>query len=130
MSTARDREACGFLMRRVSIWGRSSCLRSRPTVLGEVTIGKVSTLPPEHRCIEFEPVARASGCPSWASISQANCQRVRDMRVLITGAAGRIGTEMVDVLAQAHDIRLIDRVPVSAHHSIVADLADARVRNL
>jgi NAD+ dependent glucose-6-phosphate dehydrogenase len=52
------------------------------------------------------------------------------MRVLITGAAGRIGTEMVDVLAQAHDVRLIDRVPVSGHNSIVADLADARVRSL
>lgn len=52
------------------------------------------------------------------------------MRVVITGAAGRIGSEMVDELAQAHELRLIDRVPMAGHDSIVADLAEARDRNL
>lgn len=52
------------------------------------------------------------------------------MRVVITGAAGRIGREMVDELAQVHELRLIDRVPVAGHDSIVADLAEARERNL
>jgi nucleoside-diphosphate-sugar epimerase len=51
------------------------------------------------------------------------------MRVVITGAAGKIGGEIVSELAQAHEVRLIDRVPVSGHESIVADLAEARVRS-
>jgi uronate dehydrogenase len=51
------------------------------------------------------------------------------MRALITGAAGHIGSEMVSEFAQTHEIRLIDRVPVSGHESIVADLTEARVRN-
>jgi len=51
------------------------------------------------------------------------------MRVAITGAAGHIGREMVSELAQTHEIRLIDRVPIFGHESIVADLAEARVRS-
>jgi len=52
------------------------------------------------------------------------------MRVVITGAAGQIGGEMVNELAQTYDVRLIDRVPVLGYDSIVADLAEARERNL
>jgi NAD+ dependent glucose-6-phosphate dehydrogenase len=52
------------------------------------------------------------------------------MRVLITGAAGRIGSEMVNELAEAHRLCLLDRKPVSGHDSIIADLAQARVRSL
>lgn len=52
------------------------------------------------------------------------------MRVLITGAAGHIGSEIVSELKQAHELRLIDRVPVAGSESIVADLAEARVRSL
>jgi NAD+ dependent glucose-6-phosphate dehydrogenase len=55
---------------------------------------------------------------------------VFSMRVVITGAAGHIGREMVSELAQTHELRLIDRVPVPGHESIVADLAAARVRSL
>jgi NAD(P)-dependent dehydrogenase (short-subunit alcohol dehydrogenase family) len=51
------------------------------------------------------------------------------MRVVITGAAGQIGREMVSELAQTHELRLIDRVPVLGRRSIVADLAKARVRS-
>jgi nucleoside-diphosphate-sugar epimerase len=45
------------------------------------------------------------------------------MRVVITGAAGRIGIQMVEELSDAHELRLIDRVPVPGRKSIVADLA-------
>ena len=34
------------------------------------------------------------------------------MRVVITGAAGRIGIQMVEELSEAHELSLIDRVPV------------------
>ena len=44
------------------------------------------------------------------------------MRVVITGAAGRIGIQMVEELAKDHDLCLIDRVRL-ARHSVVADLA-------
>ncbi len=52
------------------------------------------------------------------------------MRVLITGAAGQIGREIVSELKQMHELRLIDRIPVSDSVSIVADLAETRRRNL
>ena len=45
------------------------------------------------------------------------------MRVIITGAAGRIGKEMVDELSGSHTVLLMDRRPVSGHPSIVADLS-------
>jgi uronate dehydrogenase len=46
------------------------------------------------------------------------------MRVVITGAAGRIGSLMVEELSDAHELRLIDRVPVPGRTSVVADLAE------
>lgn len=49
---------------------------------------------------------------------------------MITGAAGHIGSQMVDELVQVHELRLIDRVPVAGHDSIVADLAQARDRSV
>ncbi len=45
------------------------------------------------------------------------------MRVVITGAAGQIGREIVDELSNSHDLRLIDRSPVPGRVSRVADLA-------
>jgi NAD+ dependent glucose-6-phosphate dehydrogenase len=45
------------------------------------------------------------------------------MRVVITGAAGRIGNEMVEELSDAYELRLIDRVRVPRRRSIVADLS-------
>jgi len=44
------------------------------------------------------------------------------MRVLITGAAGHIGSQIVDELAQSHDLYLIDRLPIKGRASLVADL--------
>ena len=44
------------------------------------------------------------------------------MRVLITGAAGQIGSQIVSELKDMHELRLTDRVPVSRYPSIVADL--------
>jgi uronate dehydrogenase len=44
------------------------------------------------------------------------------MRVVISGAAGRIGVQMVEELEE-HELRLIDRVPVPQRKSIIADLA-------
>jgi nucleoside-diphosphate-sugar epimerase len=45
------------------------------------------------------------------------------MRIVITGAAGQIGRQMVEELSQSHELRLIDRVPVPGRKSVVADLA-------
>jgi len=45
------------------------------------------------------------------------------MRVLITGAAGRIGNQVLEELSDSHDLRLIDLRPVRHRHSIVADLS-------
>lgn len=45
------------------------------------------------------------------------------MRVIITGAAGKIGKEMVEELSSCHELCLIDRVPVPERHSTVANLA-------
>jgi NAD+ dependent glucose-6-phosphate dehydrogenase len=44
-------------------------------------------------------------------------------RVLITGAAGRIGREIVDELSGSHELSLIDCRPVPGRATIVADLA-------
>jgi nucleoside-diphosphate-sugar epimerase len=44
------------------------------------------------------------------------------MRVVITGAAGRIGALMVEELTPEHELLLIDRVRVPQRKSIVADL--------
>lgn len=51
------------------------------------------------------------------------------MRVIITGAAGRIGSEIVKELSGTHELCLIDRIPVSSCASIIADLAQDRVRS-
>lgn len=51
------------------------------------------------------------------------------MRVVITGAAGNIGREIVEELSGTHELCLIDRVPIRARKSIVADLAQHRVRS-
>ncbi|MGH7770580.1 MAG: NAD-dependent epimerase/dehydratase family protein, partial [Candidatus Binatia bacterium] len=45
------------------------------------------------------------------------------MRVVITGAAGRIGTQLVEELSPSHDLSLIDVRPVEGRNSIVADLS-------
>jgi len=49
------------------------------------------------------------------------------MRVVITGAAGQIGREMVQELSDSHELYLIDRHPVPGRSSIIADLARNRV---
>jgi uronate dehydrogenase len=45
------------------------------------------------------------------------------VRVVITGAAGRIGTQIVEELSSSHELCLLDRRPVSGPESVVADLA-------
>jgi len=45
-------------------------------------------------------------------------------RVLITGAAGRIGTMVREALQADYDLRLLDLKPVEGHDSIVADTTD------
>ena len=45
------------------------------------------------------------------------------MRVTITGAAGRIGRQLVEELSPAHELRLIDRAPIPGQRSLVADLS-------
>ncbi|OGQ82746.1 MAG: hypothetical protein A3F90_06770 [Deltaproteobacteria bacterium RIFCSPLOWO2_12_FULL_60_19] len=48
------------------------------------------------------------------------------MRVIITGAAGRIGSQMIEELSASHELGLVDRLPVPGRRSIVADLAQSR----
>lgn len=50
------------------------------------------------------------------------------MRVVITGAAGRIGTQIVQELSPSHEIRLIDRRPMEHRDGIIADLSRAPLR--
>jgi nucleoside-diphosphate-sugar epimerase len=45
------------------------------------------------------------------------------MRVVITGAAGRIGIEIARELSTAHELCFIDKRPIAGFHSILADLA-------
>ena len=47
------------------------------------------------------------------------------MRVLVTGAAGRIGKEIAEELSSTHELCLLDRRPVSGRPSVIADLAQA-----
>lgn len=49
------------------------------------------------------------------------------MRIVITGAAGEIGMEMVEELSHDHELCLIDRVPVPGRRSVIADLAQVGV---
>jgi uronate dehydrogenase len=51
------------------------------------------------------------------------------MRVVITGAAGKIGSQIVEELSDRHKLCLIDRRPVPGRNSVVADLALNRVRS-
>lgn len=51
------------------------------------------------------------------------------MRVIITGAAGRIGSQMVEELSGSHHLCLVDRSPVPGHTSIIADLAQNHSRS-
>jgi NAD+ dependent glucose-6-phosphate dehydrogenase len=45
------------------------------------------------------------------------------MRVLITGAAGQIGSQIVDELSRSHELCLIDIRPVNSRKSIIGDLS-------
>ena len=45
------------------------------------------------------------------------------MRVVITGAAGQIGTQIIKELSSSHDLCLIDVHPVKGLPSIVANLS-------
>ena len=45
------------------------------------------------------------------------------MRVIITGAAGKIGKQVTEDLSGSHDLCLIDRSPVDGQASVVADLS-------
>jgi nucleoside-diphosphate-sugar epimerase len=45
------------------------------------------------------------------------------MRLIITGAAGLIGSGMVKELSPAHDLRLLDRTVIHDRRSLIADLA-------
>lgn len=49
------------------------------------------------------------------------------MRVLITGAAGRIGQEAVEELSRDYDLCLLDRRPMPGRRSIIADLAQPEI---
>ncbi len=46
-----------------------------------------------------------------------------NMRVVVTGAAGKLGRHAVRELAGAHELRLVDRVAVAGHPTTVADLS-------
>jgi len=45
------------------------------------------------------------------------------MRVIITGAAGRIGNQLVDELSASHELLVMDRRPIIGRKSIIADLS-------
>ena len=45
------------------------------------------------------------------------------MRVVITGAAGRIGSQLVEELSRSHELCLIDIRPISGRRSIIGDLS-------
>src|SRR5882724_4922253 len=45
------------------------------------------------------------------------------MRVVITGAAGRIGNQLVDELSASHELLFMDRRPIIGRKSIIADLS-------
>lgn len=45
------------------------------------------------------------------------------MRVVITGAAGRIGSQLVEELSRSHELCLIDIRPISGRRSIIGNLS-------
>jgi uronate dehydrogenase len=51
------------------------------------------------------------------------------MRVIITGAAGQIGTQVTEELSETHELCLIDRSPVPGQKSTVADLSNGHSRS-
>ena len=51
------------------------------------------------------------------------------MRIIITGAAGRIGREITEELSGSNELCLIDKFPISNRKSIIANLAQRRVRS-
>jgi NAD+ dependent glucose-6-phosphate dehydrogenase len=50
------------------------------------------------------------------------------VRVVITGAAGRIGWHVVDELSDSHELRLVDRKPVPGRDTTVGDLSVGGLR--
>lgn len=48
------------------------------------------------------------------------------MKVVITGAAGGIGAQIIDEFSKAHEIYLIDRVKISERKTVVCDLSKPR----
>jgi len=47
------------------------------------------------------------------------------MRIVVTGAAGKIGREIIEDLSGSHELILIDRKPVPGHRSLVVDLSQS-----
>jgi NAD+ dependent glucose-6-phosphate dehydrogenase len=50
------------------------------------------------------------------------------MRVIITGAAGQIGTQIVEELCATHEICLMDRLPVPGRKSLITNLSTGHSR--
>ena len=48
----------------------------------------------------------------------------RDVKVLITGAAGKIGSVLTRGLADRHELRGLDRVPVDLEDAVLGDVSD------
>ncbi len=55
--------------------------------------------------------------------NKTTAKAIFKMLIVITGAAGRIGREVVQALSTIHELRLIDKRPVTGASCIVADLA-------
>ena len=51
------------------------------------------------------------------------------MRIVITGAAGSIGQQIIKELSGRHELRLIDRRSTRSTNTVVADLAQNRVKS-
>ena len=51
------------------------------------------------------------------------------MQVVITGAAGAIGTQVAEELSSAHELRLIDIQPVTGRKTIIGDLSRRTTAN-
>ncbi len=50
------------------------------------------------------------------------------MRVIITGAAGQIGTQIVEQLCATHELCLMDRLPVPGRKSLITNLSTSHSR--
>ena len=50
------------------------------------------------------------------------------MRVIITGAAGEIGTPMVEELSASHELCLMDRLPVPGRRLLITNLSTGHSR--